>query len=488
MAADAAIGSKITMALKAGSGVDINELATSLAEAESMAQIDITTKKKEETSVSISGYAVLKAAFTALKSSFDPLQDKDGLLTKAVFSQSDARVEAKISSQGTAQAGTTNVLVNSLASPQQNTITNEVSNADADFTGLTQVLNGGSVMTFGIQPKDESNNATGTNVVITTSSDTPQGIIDAVNAKTSVTGVRARALNMKADGTTLRIVLESKTGLVNRFLFTGHQGANALNNTQNVAATDLSVTVNGLLNVKRDNNSPSDLIDGVQLSFKETSSSSTNIVVSESADSLETTLNSMVNAYNNLIELTDYLFGDSDEEDEVAGSLSKDKATVSMALTKARSLLSLTSATASIGFDSLRNIGITSKAGGKIGLQEAVFASAIKSNFSDVRTMLTGDTNDQSVLSLSNKGLALDISIILDSVVSDTGSIKAKETNVQKKIANYEKQLLTLQDRFEGIKSRYLKQFAAMESLVQRNKNTGDYLASQFEAMQNSNN
>ena len=153
MAADAAIGSKITMALKAGSGVDINELATSLAEAESMAQIDITTKKKEETSVSISGYAVLKAAFTALKSSFDPLQDKDGLLTKAVFSQSDARVEAKISSQGTAQAGTTNVLVNSLASPQQNTITNEVSNADADFTGLTQVLNGGSVMTFGIRKK-----------------------------------------------------------------------------------------------------------------------------------------------------------------------------------------------------------------------------------------------------------------------------------------------------------------------------------------------
>jgi flagellar capping protein FliD len=45
-----------------------------------------------------------------------------------------------------------------------------------------------------------------------------------------------------------------------------------------------------------------------------------------------------------------------------------------------------------------------------------------------------------------------------------------------------------LQDRYDSIKDRYLKQFTAMETLVQRNKNTGDYLTSQFEAMQNSNN
>ena len=71
--ADASIGSKITQALKTGSGVDIYELATSLADAESMTQIDIATKKKEETSVSISGYGVLKASVNALKSSLGNL-------------------------------------------------------------------------------------------------------------------------------------------------------------------------------------------------------------------------------------------------------------------------------------------------------------------------------------------------------------------------------------------------------------------------------
>ena len=59
--------------------------------------------------------------------------------------------------------------------------------------------------------------------------------------------------------------------------------------------------------------------------------------------------------------------------------------------------------------------------------------------------MLTGDTNDQTAQSASDKGLVLDMSIILDSIVSDTGTIKVKETSVTKKVAGYEKELLVLQ-------------------------------------------
>ncbi len=41
-----------------------------------------------------------------------------------------------------------------------------------------------------------------------------------------------------------------------------------------------------------------------------------------------------------------------------------------------------------------------------------------------------------------------------------------------------------LNERFESIKARYLKQFAAMETLVQRSKSTGEYLTGQFKAME----
>jgi len=36
----------------------------------------------------------------------------------------------------------------------------------------------------------------------------------------------------------------------------------------------------------------------------------------------------------------------------------------------------------------------------------------------------------------------------------------------------------------DSAKQRYLMQFAAMETLVQRSKNTGDYLTGQFKAME----
>ena len=482
MAADASIGSKITQALKAGSGVNINELATSLAEAESMAQISSTTKKKEETSVSISGYAVLKLAVTTLKSSFEPLQDKDSLLTKSLSTSNTNRVTAVISSQANASAGTTKLIVNTLARPQQNTISD---NGDA-FTSLTSSL-ASSDFTINLKvPHGTSDSGT----TVTVSNHTPQGVIDAINSKTAITGVEARAANLLASGTTFHIILRGKTGALNSFAFSSSlSGSSALKGGDRSDATDnagdLQVLVNDQL-FKRDNNSPIDLIEGVQPSFKSSGSQTTNIVVAESSASLEASLKSMVEAYNNLIKLSDYLTGESDEEDEVAGSLSKDKATVNVALNKARSLINLSSSTASNGFTNLRDIGINTKLGGEVSLDAKVYAAALKTNFSDVRTMLTGDTNGQAANSASAKGLALDMSIILDSVVSDTGSITTKESAVQKKIVKYEEQLLMLEDRLESIKARYLKQFAAMETLVQRNKNTGEYLTSQFEAMQNS--
>jgi flagellar hook-associated protein 2 len=481
MAADAAIGSKITQALKAGSGVNISELATSLAEAESMAQIDGVTKRKEETAVSISGYAVLKSAVTTLKSSLSSLQDKDSMLTKSVFTSNTNKTTAVISAQTNATAGTTKLEVTSMARPQQNAITDDGN----EFTSLTSSL-AGSNFTINLKVP---HNGSGSGTTVTVSDRTPQGVIDAVNSVTATTGVKARAGTIGATGPNFKIVLEGKEGAANSFAFSSSlSGSSELEggafNDKTRTAQNLVVEINGLA-FARNNNSPSDLIAGVQLNIKQTGD--TNIVVSESADSLETSLNSMVEAYNNLIKLTDYLTGESNEEDEIAGSLSKDRATVNGALNKARSLINLTSATSSNGFGTLRNIGINTKLGGEIALNAKVYAAAIKTNFSDVRTMLTGDTNDQTANSVSAKGLALDMSIILDSVTSDAGSITTKESNVQKEIVRYEEQLIALQERFEGVKVRYLKQFAAMETLVQRNKNTGNYLTSQFEAMQNSN-
>ena len=68
-------GSSIVQALSMGSGVDIQELATTLAQAENQPRIDTITQKKEETSVSVSGYGQMKASISLMKTAFDNLKN-----------------------------------------------------------------------------------------------------------------------------------------------------------------------------------------------------------------------------------------------------------------------------------------------------------------------------------------------------------------------------------------------------------------------------
>ena len=88
------IGGKITQALGAGSGVVIHSLATTLAETETMPRINTVTEKKAESTVAISGYGVLKAGVSSLKTSFEALKNADTFLNRSVFSQQTNRVEA----------------------------------------------------------------------------------------------------------------------------------------------------------------------------------------------------------------------------------------------------------------------------------------------------------------------------------------------------------------------------------------------------------
>ena len=194
------IGGKITQALSAGSGVDIHDLAKTLAEAESLPGINSVTAKKEESTVAISGLGILKSSVSSLKTSIDALRNEDQFLDKSVYSQSTDRIEAVMTSQAAAEAGTTQVKVNTLARSETSTLKRYTGSGSAseEFTSLTQQLNGGSTINFSIVVGSTTTALNGT-------TDTPQGIMDAVNAVTSTTGVSARALTTLASGTAFTI-------------------------------------------------------------------------------------------------------------------------------------------------------------------------------------------------------------------------------------------------------------------------------------------
>ncbi|MDG2141438.1 MAG: flagellar filament capping protein FliD [Gammaproteobacteria bacterium] len=479
------IGGKITQALKAGSGVDIHELAATLADAETTPQISSITGKKEETTVSLSGFGVLKSSITSLNSSFESLKDRDTFLTKSVTNSNPNDVETAISSQTLAKAGTTRIVVHQLARPE---VTEIKTAAEGTFASATASISGLSSITL-------SSNGSSSTISIATA--TPAGIVEAIN-NTNFNGIQARTVNKSTSGTAVTIVLVGKTGSDNSFTVdTNLSGGSELTFQQDQTAANLKLEVNAdkisaadsnPQMTERDNNSPTDVVEGVQITFKSASATETrNIVVSSDTAALETKVNNLIDSYNNVISISKYLTGEKDAEDELAGSLSSERNSVNLILSKIRDLVGKTSATASNGFSTLRDLGITTQLSGQLKLNKTNFSAAIKTNFSDIRTMLTADKNDQLKTDSADKGLSLESSIILDGIVDDQGTIGIKETNAQADISRYEDDLADLQERLENIKARYLKQFAAMETIVQRSKNTGEYLTNQFEAMRNSN-
>ncbi|HAG72813.1 MAG TPA: hypothetical protein DCL66_11485 [Gammaproteobacteria bacterium] len=467
------IGSKITMALKTGSGVDINELATSLSEAEALPQINSVTAKKASATVAISGYGVLTNGVSALQAKLEALEDKDNLLTSCVATSNPNAMEAEIFSQSSASAGTTEVIVHLLARKQ---VTELSTNGDSQFASATATIGGLTNVTI--------NPDVGSAVVIPVSPATPQGIVDAINIR-SFNGITARLVNKLSTGTAVSILIESKTGVNNGFVISTN-ASSPLSSAEPQSARDLKLTVNGISDIFRDNNSPADIVDGVQLNIKNAASGNTRkVVVSANTSALKTSIDGLITTYNDLITLTDYLIGEKDPDDKLAGSLSTDKRTVNQLLNKARAFLSIPSSSPTEKFKTFRDLGITAALSGKLSLKETVFAAAVKTNFSDIRTMLTANTNDQLATSVSpKKGLALDANIFLESMINTTGPITTSKVSAQSSVKRYTDQLVELQERLESSKQRYLKQFAAMETLVQRSKNTGDYLTGQFKAME----
>jgi len=466
------IGSKITMALKTGSGVDINELATSLSDAESLPQINSVTAKKASATVAISGYGVLTNGVSALKVKLEALEDKSTFLTSSVSTSNTNAIGAEITSQSLATPGTSEIIIHTLARRE---VTELKANGGAAFSSATATITGLNKVILTV------NGGVATDVLV--SNPTPQGIVDAINAANHE-GITARTINKLSSGAAVSVLVESKTGVNNNFTISTNLSSE-LSQVETQAARDLKLTVNGMPDIYRDNNSPSDVVEGVQLNIKTSGGNTRRVVVTSNTSALKTSIDGLITTYNDLITLTDYLIGDADPDDELAGSLSTDKRTVNLLLTSARAFLSLPSSSATAEFSTFRDLGITVGTDGKLSLKEAVFSAAVKNSFFDIRTMLTADTDDQLATSISaRKGLALDANIALESLINSKGAITTRKASAQKSVTRYTDQLVDLQERLESSKQRYLKQFAAMETLVQRSKNTGDYLTGQFKAME----
>ena len=242
--------------------------------------------------------------------------------------------------------------------------------------------------------------------------------------------------------------------------------------------------MNGIGSINRASNTVTDVVPGVSLELLGTSSAT--ITVTEDMNSLRTSIDNLVSSVNDFNAILRDMENPDSSEPEIGGALSKDSSFVGLLRKKVKAaLLDKESATASGSMRTLRDLGLAYKLNGDIEINETLYADAISSSLSDVKTMLTANNDSQSRYDNLAKGLALESKIDLLNLTETDGLLINREENADSNLIKEKEALTALEERMTSAYERYIKQFAAMESIVQRSKSTGDYLEGQFSAMEN---
>ena len=458
-------GSSIVKSLNMGSGVDIKKLAEDLAAAETQPKIDRYTTRKEKSEASISGYAALSGAVDEVKVVLDYLA-KSSSTRSLTLNNSSTAIDATINSQALASSGDADIQVVRLAL--------STTMRSTEYGSKTAQLNSGN--SFNVTVTKSSGNT-----VIPVTTATPEGVVDAINKSSS--GIKATLINKSATGNAWYIMLDGELGASNGYSISTSAASDPFSFSTGATAVDSEIVYNGLT-VNRKTNSLDDVIPGVTLNLKSTTSTNASISISEDKISLRETINIFVDTVNSLSAIARDLTTQGGEN-EYSGSLSSDKSFVNLVSRQVKNLIDKTSSTPAGGLDSLRDLGLSFDIAGDMYVDDKIYNSVISTNYRSAVTMLTADTETQSKYDASNKGLSLDASIELDNLVGSSGSITRQSKSAQDKADEYAEQLLELEQKLLSLQQKYIKQFAAMESLVQRSKDTQRYLEGQFESMSN---
>jgi len=456
----------VIKSLGTGSGIDIKSLAKSLVDAEGAPRKALIDGKVAKSQANISGYAALNYAMSQLQNAFADLKDtSDFAANIATNSQPSA---FNVAAGASTRAGNHSVAVSSLATAQRNIST-------AGYASSNTSLNSGSAITLTL-----GGTAFSAAPTISVTTDTPAGVVAAINAAGQ--GLVAQLINTGDTTTPFKIMVTGATGVGKAFTLSS--SAPDLDvNTQLQSASNAVLTVNGVA-ISSASNSVTDAIAGSTLNLLAiTNGTPASLNFSNDTSSAKTKLQSLVAAYNDASQLLTEV---SDPKSALAtyGATLVGNSVVSTIRNQMRGLVTNDSSTTSGNISALRDIGIALNSRGKLEINSVTLDLALKLNYNDTVTMLSGNQQDQGAFDTTVAGVAGDAFKALTTTLSSTGPLKVQSDNATKRIADYQDDLIKLQDRMTMLLARYIKQFSVMDSLVGQSNSLRTSLSSTFTGMQ----
>ena len=287
-------------------------------------------------------------------------------------------------------------------------------NAQTSTTGVKAVNTSGSVALTGaaiaLSTTANSTKAiTGISSIVTVTVaagyDTPQGLVNAIND--AGLAVTARLANT---GTTsspsYKVVLSGADGSVGAFSMstTPSSVLTALSFTE-TAAVDAVLTVDGVA-YTRSSNTVTDVIDGVTLNLKDTTTSAASVSLARDTAPVVEKITALVTAYNEANNLLNEVGNAKSTLDIYGGTLVGDSMVRQMRTQLREMLLGESSTPGTVGSTTLTygvsaawQVGISVDKAGLMCLDTSKLQTALSENFADVVTAFTANQNNRSATS-----------------------------------------------------------------------------------------
>jgi len=312
-----------------------------------------------------------------------------------------------------------------------------------------------------LQFTSSSNRAiTGAKLTPKTYPDTPEGMVSAINS--SGQGYKAQLVN---DGSSrpYKIMITGETGSTESFSLSTNS-TTALNFSNITNASDANVTVDGV-NFTRKTNTITDVVTGLTLDLKATTSTPVSSMVSRDNSAIKTKLSDLVTAYNDFNNIITETTNPKSTLDTYGATL-VGNSTVRMVKQQMRQLIVGDSSTASGSFKNLSQLGLSIDEKGVMSLDPVKADATLNSNYDNVVKAMTGGFNNQSAYSTLPSGIAGDAVKKLTKLLATDGALVNQSSGATTQNDKYKVDLTKLQTRLDAMLARYNKQFATMDSLV----------------------
>ena len=460
----------IMTSMGAGSGVDTKALAQSLAAAEVAPRQNIVNDKITKAQNGIAGYNSIRYVLDGLKTAFAALKDQSGFYS--ISSQNSQPAAIKATGTSAVDAGNHSVSVTKLATAQKNLSTGASSK--------TSAMNSGQTFDLTLTHDDGSTDS----INIAAGKDNLTGIAAAINL--AKTGVTAQVINYAG---TYKLMFTGTTGAGNGFsLSTSPANVFSLSNPALQTADNGLVNVDGM-SLTPSTNTLTDLIPGATLEFLAPTTGPANISFSRDTSIVKTKLQALVTAYN---EANSMLNTVSDPKSSVPnyGASLTNNAMVNTVRSQIRNVLFNPDPKVKSGdMSSFMDLGFSLDKAGTLSFATDSAGGGTKidnllnSRLDDVVTFLTQNKNGIQTFSPINNGGAGEAYKILDKMMLPSGDLSVRSANLNTRIADYNKDLVKLQERMSKLLTNYTKQFSIMDAIVGQGKTTREGLTNTFDGM-----